>query len=108
RYADESGGTIVDAVEKREKLHVALLGARVLSEETPATHAGRTAQRVDLETGVVGDRLKPAGHRVRTSFRRRVLCEGLRVLIRLRGHRVEIGGRDELYVDPLEDFAVFA
>src|SRR5205814_9344003 len=90
------------------ELRVALLGGRVLAEETPATHAGRAAQCTDLETGVVGDRPKAAGRRVRTCLRRCVLGEGLRVLVRLRWHRVEVGGRDELYVDSLENFAVFA
>src|SRR5438552_17612596 len=56
--ADEAGGTIRDAVEKGKELRVPFLGARVLAEKAPAAHARRPAEREDLETRVVGNRLQ--------------------------------------------------
>src|SRR6266568_1531056 len=94
--------------EKGKKLRVPLFGARVVAEETPAAHSRRAAQGVDLQTRVVGDGLEPARRGVPARFRRCVLGERERILVRLRRHRVEIRRRDQIEVEASKYFAVLA
>ena len=58
RDGGEAGGALpgIDVAQQVEQLrHVAGVG-RVVAGEACRTHAGRAAERVDLEPGVVGDR----------------------------------------------------
>src|SRR5437899_6157783 len=67
-HVDEARRTVPHSLEEREQPRVALLGRRVLTEVAAAADAWGAAQRGDLKTGVVGDRLQSARHRIRASL----------------------------------------
>src|SRR5207245_2293115 len=99
---------IRDTVEKSEQLRVSLVRARVLAEEPPTAHAGRAAERVDLEAGVVGDGREAARGGIPARLRGCVLRIRGGVLVGLRRHRLEVARRGELEVEALKDLAVLA
>src|SRR5207237_7223003 len=86
---------------------VPVLRARVLAEEAPAPDTRRAAQCIDLEPRVIGDRLQPARKGISPGLVAGVLLERRRVLRRLGRNAVEIVGRHELEVEPVEDLAIF-
>src|SRR5438034_1065007 len=108
RDADEARTPGPDALEHREQPRVALLGRRVLAEETAAPKAGRTVERIDLEAGVVRDRAQSGRDRVGAGLVARVLRERRPVLFRLRGHGIEVLRDDEDSVEAGEEVAPLA
>src|SRR5437867_11497544 len=106
--ADEAGAPVLDAIEQRQQLLVALGRGGIVAEEATTPQAGRAAQRIDLETRVVRDRAQPARRGVRARLARRVLGERRAVLLGSRWNGIEISGHDELEIQSGEELSIFA